>query len=251
MKRLVAAFFSMCFVLSPLLAATLEQDVDRYLGIVQADTDGQKLEPRAWEGLSDPRLFDEIEKRLLAVSEGKPRDKAEVKKFAHYIRALGFSGQPKYIPTLQKLVPHKYYDDYAENALRDQPIYQHWNPIISNRSTFNPAFSDDVNRFLNMLAADDLLLNRLASKRIYESTRDPVLYGALAKKLQANYMRNLGGEQEDSVAWMVKALGSSKMDKYKPLLIDAALKSPMNGVVRHAKRTLERDYRLQNTDYIP
>ena len=251
MKRLFAALFSLCLVSMSASAATMEQDVNRYLGILQTDQDGQSLQALAWEGISAPRLFDEIERRLLAVSEGKPNGKSEVKKFAHYIRALGFSGQAKYIPTLQMLLPHKYYDDYAEQALKDQPVYQSWNPIISNRATFNPKLSDDVNRFMNMLAADDLLLSRLASKRIYEGTKDPVLYEALAKKLQANYMLDLKGDQEDSVAWMAKALGSSKLEKYKPLLIEVVLKSPMGDVVRHAKRSLERDYRLTNTDYIP
>jgi hypothetical protein len=251
MRRIVAALFSTCLMFSSAWAATVDQDVKRYLDLLAVDKNGAGLEPLAWEGLSDPRLFDQIEERLLAVSVGKPKGKTEVEKFAHYVRALGFSGQPKYIQTLQMLTSHSYYDGYAERALVDQPLYQRWNPTISNRASFNPRLSDDVNRFMNMLASDDLLLNRLASKRIYEGTRDSALYDALEKKIRANYMRDLSGDLEDSIAWMVKALGSSKTEKYKPLLIEVALKSPMNAVVRHAKRSLERDYRLTNKDYIP
>ena len=251
MKKTIAALFSMCLIFSSAGAATLDQDVNRYLGVLSADRDGTGLESLEWEGLSDPKLFDEIERRVLEVSHGKPAGKSEVRKIAHYVRALGFSGQAKYIPTLQMLLSHRYYDDYAERALVDQPLYQRWNPIISNRANFNPKLSDDVNRFMNMLASGDLLLGRLASKRIYAGTRDPALYDALEKAIKANYMRtDLKSDEEDSVAWMVKALGRSKEDKYRAVLIEVAQKSPMNGVVRHAKRSLENDYRLQNADYI-
>lgn len=251
MKKTIAALFSMCLLCSSAGAASLDQDVNRYLEILSADPDGQQLEPLGWQGLSDPRLFDEIERRLLEVSHGKPNGKREVKKFAHYVRALGFSGQAKYIPTLEMLKSHRYYDDYAERALFDQPRYQRWNPVISNRASFNPKLSDDANRFINMLNSGDLLLTRIAGKRIYEGTRDPVLYEALEKTVKANYLRaDLDGDYEDSVAWMVKALGTSRDEKYRPLLIEAAMKSPMNAVARHAKDALVRDYGMSKTDFM-
>jgi len=229
------------------VAASLEDDVQRYVQIFSGD---KKLHSDAadtfsWMGLSDTRLFDIVERRLLEDADASRDDRNERNRVARYIRSLGFSGQSKYEPTVRKFVGDLPYDRFAKNALLDLPEYNKWNPIISNRGTFDPKLNDDVNRISNMLRSDDLLLLRVGAKRVYfVGNKEDILLELLAKQLRANYARTDLGDRDriDSVAWMVKGLGSSKNQKYVSLLEEVAEKGKAQPVVRHAKEALSKYY---------
>jgi hypothetical protein len=166
---------------------------------------------------------------------------------ARYFRELGYSGQEKYLPTLQKYIDEPTYRKYVRQAITNIPIYQKWNPIISNRATFDPSHSDVVNRVANMLRADDLELNALGAKRIYfDLYKNAYLADLLAQKVKANYMIDQGvpGDTAQSVAWMVKGLGATRDEKYHDLIRAIATSGTHPTVIRHAKSALERDYEL-------
>ncbi len=131
--------------------------------------------------------------------------------------------------------------------MADLPDYSRWNPVISNRSSFDPKLSDDVNRVANMLRSDDLLLLRVGAKRVYFESKEDVLLELLAQQLRANYARRDLNDREraDSVAWLAKALGSSRNDKYTPLLQEVAGKSPTPIVARHAGDALQKYYGIR------
>jgi len=82
------------------------------------------------------------------------------------------------------------------------------------------SFSDDMNRYANILRSDDLLLLRVGAKRVYFDSKEDILLELLAQQLRANYARRDVSDDErvDSIAWMAKALGSSRNDKYTALL---------------------------------
>jgi hypothetical protein len=171
-----------------------------------------------WMGLSDIRVFDIIEKRLLEEHEAVRYDRDEKNRVARYIRrALGFSGQLKYAPVTRRFEQDNVYERYAKAALEDLPQYQKWNPIISNRAAFDSQYSDDANRVMNMLRSDDLLLKEIGAKRIYFQHPEDVLLEMLAKEVRANYM-STDRRFSDAIAWMLKGLGKSKNPKYIPLL---------------------------------
>ena len=228
-------------------AASVEEDVQRYIQIFSGE---KKLHSDAadtfsWMGLSDTRLFDIIERRLLEDADASRFDRNEKNRVARYVRSLGFSGQPKYEPTIAKFVGDVEYGRFARDALLDLPEYKKWNPIISDRSSFDPKLSDNVNRVSNMLRSDDLLLLRVGAKRVYfVGNKEDTLLELLAKQLRANYARTDLNDRErsDSVAWMAKALGSSKNKTYVALLEEVAEKGKAQAVVRHAKEALSKYY---------
>ena len=228
------------------VAATVEEDVQRYVQIFSGDKrlHNDAADTFSWMGLSDTRVFDIIERRLLEDADAS-RNNNERNRVARYIRSLGFSGQSKYEPTIGKFVGDRPYERFAKNALIDLPDYRKWNPIISNRSTFDPKLSDDVNRISNMLRSDDLLLQRVGAKRVYfVGNKDDTLLGILEKQVQASYARTDLKDRlrVDSVCWMVKALGSSRNPKYEPLIEEVAQKGVEQQVVRHAMEALSKYY---------
>src|SRR3989441_12898450 len=129
-------------------AASVEDDVQRYIQIFSGEKNlhNDAADRFSWMGLSDTRLFDIVERRLLEDADASRDNRNERNRVARYIRSLGFSGQTKYEPTIKKFLGDVGYNRFAQAALQDLPDYNKWNPIISNRSSFDPKFSDNVNR---------------------------------------------------------------------------------------------------------
>ena len=248
--RFILVFFASLIFSNFAAAVSVEDDVQRYIQIFSG---GKSLHSDAadtfsWMGLSDTRLFDIVEKRLLEDADASRDNRNERNRVARYIRSLGFSGQTKYEPTIKKFLGDAGYDRFARVALQDLPDYNKWNPIISNRSSFDPKLSDNVNRVANMLRSDDLLLQRVGAKRVYFDSKDDILLELLAQKLRTNYARTDLNDRErsDSVAWQAKALGSSKNDKYVPLLQEVGEKAVAQPVVKHAKEALAKYYGIRS-----
>jgi len=210
-------------------AASLEDDVQALVQTFSGDKGDHVPAVRtlAWMGISDARVFDVVEQRLKADADAARGERREADRVAHYLRALGFSGNAKYMPTLQSYVGDRTYERAANNALRDFPSYQKWNAIISNRASFDAKLSDDVNRVMNMLAAEDIPLKGLGARRIYHAPHhDEVLLERLAQEAKANYAKSPDPEAADAIAWMLKALGSARNPKYAALLEDAVKGAP-------------------------
>jgi len=246
MKALLSAIALLC--IAPVAAAaTLEEDVQRYIAVFQgsdAAEHNRAVEELAWMGISDPRLFDMLEQKILAENVAAASTRAEKDRVARYVRALGFSGQEKYLPTLRRFADDAVYGRYARDALTQRPQYEKWNPIISNRATWDPALSDDDNRILNMLRSDDLLLMRVAAKRAYFAPNDRVLaqvaeqlrnryatLDSIAEQVRQRYPTDKHSvfvelrASIDALQWMIKALG--KTTAYDDLLQEVKANAPV------------------------
>lgn len=236
-------WFLMVLLLAPAVwAETVEEEIARYQKTFNADRalHSPALDAFAYVGVSDTRVFDKIEALLLEDANVFRNQRDEKNRVARYIRALGFSGQPKYAPTIQRFVGDKVYERYAQAALEDLPNYQRWNPLIANRANFDPKLSDDANRVMNMLKSNDLMLKRIAAKRIYFAQTEPLLLQTLAADLRAVYPTVSQEENPvDAVAWMVKALGNAKQAEYRPLLEEVMRSAPSDKVRSYAKRALD------------
>ena len=239
MPRLSALLLSLLAAL-PVAAATPEEDVQRYIAIFEGGADSDRaVDDLAWMGISDTRLYDVVERRLLADSHGlSMRQRQERNHVARLIKAMGFSGQPRYEAVLTSLAAD--YRHPVERALLNLKLYQRWNPIISSRANWDPALSDDVNRVRNMLGSDDLDLQALGAKRVFFAlSNQPVLLEMLAERVRATY-KKADLTSADAVAWMVKAIGKSGDRKYAPLLQEVSAGTPNLKVSREADGWLRR-----------
>ncbi len=222
MRTVLAVLLSLS--VSGVAAASLEEDVQNYVKIFSGDKSGHVGASQSfqWMGISDARVFDLVEQRLKADADAVRNDRVEKDRAAWYLRALGWSGDAKYIPTITSFQGDRTYERYARGALEEMPRYQKWNPVISNRATFDAKYSDDVNRMMNMLASDDLQLKGLAARRIYQgSHREEPLLDRLAQEAKANYTKGGDERTSDAIAWMLRSLGSSRNPKYVALLEEA------------------------------
>src|SRR4051812_28755760 len=110
--KFIASLFAALLFSSAALAATPEEDLTRYIAIFSGETRGHNdaVESLAWMGISDPRLYDIIEKRVLEEADKVKLDRNELGRVQRYLRALGFSGQAKYANTIQKYAVEKVYE---------------------------------------------------------------------------------------------------------------------------------------------
>jgi hypothetical protein len=241
--RSILAFILSLLLVAPALAATPDEDVDHYLGIFQGDSriHNMTVQDLGWKGISDTRLFDLLEQRVLSEQQAARASRAEKDRIAHYIRALGFSGQRKYRPTLSRFGLDADYMRTANLALGDLPQYERWNPVISARATFDPSLSDDANRVMNMLRSDDVLLQRIGAKRVYFSVKDDAVVAFLATRLKEEYPKPWQGEEADAIAWMTKALGHVAKDRYRSLLEEVMQGAPAYGVRKQAGSALKQN----------
>jgi hypothetical protein len=238
--RFAAAILMSLFFHGISFAASPEEDVARYVQIFSGDKSlhSDAADTFAWLGLSDTRIFDIIERRLLEEHESAKSDRDEKNRVARYIRALGFSGQSKYAPTITRFFGSKAYERYASAAMEDLPQYQKWNLVISNRAAFDPRLSDDANRVMNMLRSDDLLLQEVGAKRIYFRHQEDELLEMLAKDIRAHYS-TVDPQYSDAVSWMLKALGNARKEKYRPLLEEALANARDRKVRKYAQLALD------------
>jgi hypothetical protein len=171
-------------------------------------------EKLAYLGYSDPRIFDVIEKQLLD-SYLSISDDYEIDWASWLAKALGFSGDTKYLPTLRKLefsAPDEKLRKYAAIAQRYTYQYKTFNSIIMNFDNFNSeeTISSKMNhlplslfRYKNMLESDIPELHKLAAKRIYfEGVTDNRITDLVLYRIESPAPRT----DKDTKKWLKKSL---------------------------------------------
>lgn len=176
-----------------------------------------------WTAITDPRLYDEIEKAPVSQYLIKKPDKITIGDVAHKIRALGFSGNPRYQATLTTIMndaPNKKFRIHAKKALVDLGRFERWNKQINDAEVQVEGKSVEITVFFKMLNVEDTLVQRFAAKAIVDGwQQDEDLLNAVADKLKAMYNQpGLDKRVQDTAAWFVKALGQS--GKYRELLTE-------------------------------
>ena len=201
-----------------------QSDLKKYVAMMESGNPLSQKEAAQlleWAGLSDPMLFDIVEKEVQKLHDkGRHLHKSDIDLMAWLIKALSFSGEPKYVATVEKIRNESQQPKvrkYAKIALPNFSQYEKWNPIINSKEHYNSEQSAEINRFANMLRSEDFDLMRLAAKRVhYKHIYNDYLLSILSSKVDAfaDYDPKNGNEV-DSVAWMTKALAGSRELKYK------------------------------------
>ena len=209
------------------------------------DAELHALNQLQWSGLSDERLFDLIEQRLLALyptARGK-----DVELASWYAKTLGTSGQDKYEETLQSIVSsgaNSKIRKYANEGLSKLAQYAEWNPIISNLEGVEVDKPEQTVAFANMLRSDVWELRNMAAKRIYaDQYYDSWLLDVLSQSLLSEYKNDYGSRYQDqTVAWMARALASSRMPAYQATLEEVAANATGSKLRSYARKYLNKYY---------
>jgi hypothetical protein len=246
MARIMKGFFATVFAGLAIgaSAATPEDDLQRYIAVFEDDLGNhdKAVDDLAWKGISDTRLFDIIEDRLHEDAQtARRRNKRDRNHVARMIKALGFSGQSKYEPSISRYASDRAYRSHAERALSNLRLYAKWNPVIADRSTWEPAYSDDVNRVRNMLSSNDIGLQTLGAKRVhFGHPAEPVLLDLVSQRLLECYKTVADAEGVEAAGWMVNGLGKAGDQKYRVVLKEVADGAASDKLRSRAAKALDR-----------
>lgn len=203
---------------------TVDEQIDHYLGILASDNHSAKVEMLKrlkWTAITDPRLYDEIEKAPASQGLAKKLDKLTIADLAYKIRALGYSGNPRYQQTLSNISNNakiKKLRGHATKALVDLQRFERWNRLINEAEIGQQGKSVEITTYLKMLNVEDTLVQRFAAKAIVDGAmQDEDLLNEVAAKLQGLYTDPaLDKRTQDTAAWYIRALGQS--GDYRDLL---------------------------------
>jgi hypothetical protein len=243
-KGLIGIVLWLVLVLPAHAFSTVDEQIDYYLVWLadgSFDEQVQVLQRLQWSGLTDPRLFDEIEQQLLAGYLNTDLDKYGYTLLSHRIRALGFSGETKYHDTLtlvSKEAANKKNRKFAQKALKELPQFNHWNKLIAETDISVEGKSVEVTNYIKMLHVDDFNVRRRAARAVYDERRqDPELLALIASNLEGLYLQDgLGKQYQDTAAWYCKALGRNAGAEYKELLSKVATTTPYKKIKKYAAK---------------
>ena len=195
------------------------------------------LERLQWSGLSDPLLFDRLEKDVLAAQEQKYFERDVLSVLAYEVRALGYSGNPKYQPTLQFMAnkaENTKLKRHASKAKADLVQFQAIQNKLATVKIPDAELPAEVVSYIKLLETNDAYAQRLAARAIFhEQRKDPALLEVTAAKLKSMYMdTNLDKTAQDSAAWMCKAL--KQATGYESLLQKVASETPHKKIRKYA-----------------
>ncbi len=197
-------------------------EVDKLLKIYRGEdlvAQKKQTESLAWSGITDTRVYDEIERLLIKTNEKPTVDRIKNDATSWFLKGLAYSGNHKYLSTLQKVrdeTKNYKHKKYANEALDFLPRYTEWNPIINSTSEWNVNQSGKINRFANMIRSDVPRLKELAAKRTYgEGIKSPYLLEVIEKELLAHCAdKDKTSRFGTTYGFMSKALGASGDKKY-------------------------------------
>ena len=197
--------------------ATQEEQINSYLEILAGTNPQAKiqmLERLQWSGLSDPALFDVIETRVLDGYQNDEISTNEFKVLAYDVRALGYSGNEKYLPTLKKVqkeADERKIRGYAKRAVKDMKRFSRLNASIADVTVEAEGKSVEIQAYMKMLKSGYFDAERMATRAVYhERQTDPDLLDLIASNLRKAYLaQGLSGDQQDTAAWYCKALGAT------------------------------------------
>jgi hypothetical protein len=228
-------------------AGAEQQEIDQYINILNTASWKEQeavCSELQWSGISDTRLYDVIEAKLLGLLPSAAADKKSLDIVSWYSRALGTSGQDKYLGTLQQVAsaPHIKLKRYGQVGVELLADYKKWNPIISNTKNHRADKSLRINRFLNMLQSDEWGLKRIATKRInYENISDPDVLAALNTEILQNYMA-VTGDDIDTMEWMIRTLAEVGAPRYLETMQQISRKPPNKPMGRYTSKIIRKHY---------
>ena len=232
--------------LSATLAAYAEpQTPEEFVKIFQSGTQVEQekaAEALEWAGISSPQLFDLVEAVALKTLP-QSTDKVTINFESYLVKALGYSGNEKYRPTIQKIIAEahdKKLKKYGQQALATLPTYTKYNSIIAPKPWPENTHPSINQRIVNMLNSDDTELVRLGAKRVHNTLNyAPELLVALNAVVERNYKSKLDDERLDAIAWAAKALAGSRQAEYKATIQKMATGSTEKKLQSYGKKYLE------------
>ncbi len=197
-----------------------------------------------YSGVTDTRLFDEIESRILNSYKNEKPSRDELQELAWAAKALAASGNSKYRETLEKVAadaPKRGTKKHARQALKSLSDYARWNPVIASEKFEQTGRKPSVALWMRFIDSghDDLALtgiNKANEFRVYEPALTELVEAELRDRLLVKTKDKLDLELQGQ---MIRYLADHpEFGKYTSLFNLIAEQSPNKKVRKWALKSL-------------
>lgn len=239
------------FVRSDMIADQLEFEIDGYIHELQSknlsmvSTAADKVSA---SGLSDKRLFEEVQKVLLEVHQRQlqtPSDKSLSPPVISLLRALASSGDFHYTAAINRLrheSKSRSARNRAKHVLGKMSWYSQRNKIMQDMSTHRKAQSLLSTRYLNMLNYSDLNMNRYAAEELYRlGAAEGVVTDQIWSDFQKGVREDKGKLHVDVMAWYCRVSVKLARESYRAEIEQLIDDKSVNAKIRrHCEKELSR-----------
>jgi hypothetical protein len=226
--------------------AEITSNIDMLLNTFVSGSQDQQIETcRDLEiaGISDKRLFDQVEKNLLASYKRTTRDDAEYA--AWLTKCLAFSGDESYRKTIEEVALNGGHRGTKRHGLASQQMlsdYRRWNPELAAQPD-DTAHDLATNRIVKAFRVNDLDLQMAASKWAFERTiDDEAALDVIGSTAQPLTKKILSKERVQAVAYMLKALARTGNPRYRSLIEETASTGSEQKLRKYAASYLKSYY---------
>ncbi len=241
MKKILVVTM-MLFSQASMAFTSNDEQIDYVLEIMQNGPQTKRLkvlERLQWSTLSEARLYDTFEQNLIAHYKKHSIDKAEKEVLRYQIRALAYSGNPKYKSTLEaveKDADNRSLRSTARRALKDYPNFLAVQNALSGVQSDESSLPSEVANYLKLLKTDNSYAQRLAARALFhEGHMQPVVIKFVADSLKKEYQtKGLPTLKQDTLAWYCKVLKNA--GGYDVLLDEIEANTPYNKIRKHAAK---------------
>lgn len=222
-------------------------EINNFITMLESDTpkirtDAAKRITRS--GLTDPRLFNIIQEKLLTGYTQNLNNSKHVDEMSWMCKALASSGNIEYLETLtniKKTSTSAKLKRHAKKSIEQLTVHAEKNRLLADTTNMDPSLSPEINRYITMLKSNDPALKRDAAKAIYRNHfTEEKLFNVINDELLKGYSSTSTGNRNhtDALAWMCKALASSGMTKYRATLTEIIEKTTSESLKWHARKSL-------------
>ncbi|MCF6248078.1 MAG: hypothetical protein L3J69_12055 [Desulfobacula sp.] len=223
-------------------------EVHKYIEMFQSESVKTRIDAAKYvsrSGLTDPRLFNFINDKLLKEYQLDSLNRHHIDEMSWLCKALATSGSDGYESTLNQIIQttgSMKLKKYARQSLSLLAEYAQRNKVMSDTTNSDPNLSAELNRYIKMLRSEKFTLKRDAAKSIYRGGfTEKALFDVLNDELLKWYktVSQTNRHEVDTLSWMCKALGSSGMSEYKSTLTEIYENSSNLKLRKYVKQSLE------------
>ena len=223
-------------------------EINEYMKILNTGNSGQRARAAksiSTSGLTDKRLFDIINERLLNGYKVEDDSRNHISEMVWYCKALASSGRMEYRSTIEQVAVSSNNRKLSKHAWKNVhlfAVFAERNELMKDKSFADKGLSPDMALSIAMIKSDVLRFRKDGVKKLIKRRpADNEIYGIINEEIIKN-LDSLSNDRDyiDMMAWLCKALGESGMPQYRETLQKVFDESGNGKLKKYAKKSLER-----------
>lgn len=241
-------FLSSQFIIYPSFAQDESSSkVEEYLQLLRSDNAGERMTAAkkiSQSGLSDKRLFDFLNKKLLREFNLNNGSRLHINEMIWYCKAIVASGRSEYKKTLEEVAVSSTNGKLSRHAWQNLDLFEVYamrNALMNKRQSMEEGLSPDDALYISMIKSDRLRIKREGARKVFDGKSvHPKVFEAINEEILKDLEPLIDDRDHiDTLAWLCKALSHSGVAGHRKTLERVIASASNEKLKEHAKKSLE------------